>query len=75
MAMVIAGGIYLAAYLPKQAPLPLPIALVTVGVVLFAVAALMLTRLGEFAWDRFFRSAVGRCWRTWSSSGCWSWSW
>ncbi|MFZ0169632.1 MAG: hypothetical protein WAL64_09480 [Candidatus Dormiibacterota bacterium] len=55
MAMVIAGGIYLAAYLPKQAPLPLPIALVTVGVVLFVVAALMLTRLGEFAWERFFQ--------------------
>jgi hypothetical protein len=55
MAMVIAGGIYLAAYLPKQAPLPLPIALVTAGVVLFVVAALMLTRLGEFAWDRFFQ--------------------
>ena len=55
MAMVIAGGIYLAAYLPKQAPLPLPIALVTVGVVLFSVAAVMLTRLGEFAWDRFLQ--------------------
>jgi hypothetical protein len=55
MAMVIAGGIYLAAYLPKQAPLPLPIALVTVGVVLFGLAAVMLSRLGEFAWHRFFQ--------------------
>jgi hypothetical protein len=55
MAMVVAGGIYLAAYLPKQAPLPLPIALVTAGVVLFAVAAVMVTRLSEFAWDRFFQ--------------------
>lgn len=55
MAMVIAGGIYLAAYLPKQAPLPIPIALVTAGAVLFVVAAVMLSRLGEFAWDRFFQ--------------------
>lgn len=55
MAMVIAGGIYLAAYLPKQAPLPLPIALVTAGVLLFVIAAVMLTRLGDFAWDRFFQ--------------------
>jgi hypothetical protein len=55
MAMVITGGIYLAAYLPRQAPMPLPIALVTAGVVLFAVAAVMVTRLGEFAWGRFFQ--------------------
>lgn len=55
MAMVITGGIYLAAYLPKQAPLPVPIALVTIGVVLFVVAAMMLARLGDFAWGRFFQ--------------------
>jgi hypothetical protein len=53
MAMVIAAGIYLAAYLPKQAPLALPIVLVTVGVLLFLLAAMMLTRLREFAWSRF----------------------
>lgn len=53
MATVIGAGIYLAAYLPRQAPLPLPIALVTVGVVLFVVSALMLTRLRDFAWSRF----------------------
>jgi hypothetical protein len=55
MATVIAAGIYLAAYLPKQAPLPLPTALVVVGVLLFLVAAAMLTRLGNFAWSRFLQ--------------------
>jgi hypothetical protein len=55
MALVIAGGIYLAAYLPKQAPLALPTGLVTAGVMLFLVAAAMLTRLREFAWNRFFQ--------------------
>ena len=53
MAAVITAGIYLAAYLPTQAPLPLPTALVAVGVVLFLVSAVMLTRLREFAWFRF----------------------
>jgi hypothetical protein len=58
MAAVITAGIYLAAYLPKQAPLPLPAALVTLGVVLFLVSAAMMTRLREFAWSRFLQ--VGR---------------
>jgi hypothetical protein len=55
MALVIAGGIYLAAYLPHQAPLALPIVLVAAGVVVLLVAISMLLRLPDFAWDRFFQ--------------------
>ncbi|MGB9482433.1 MAG: hypothetical protein WCB86_00860 [Candidatus Dormiibacterota bacterium] len=53
MALVIAGGIYLAAYLPRQAPLPIPIVLISLAGVVLLAAVVMLTRLREFAWDRF----------------------
>lgn len=53
MALVIAGGIFLAAYLPRQAPLPIPIGLISLAAVLLAATVVMLTRLGEFAWNRF----------------------
>ncbi|HUY09825.1 MAG TPA: hypothetical protein VMW80_10345 [Candidatus Dormibacteraeota bacterium] len=53
MALVIAGGIYLAAYLPRQAPLPVPIVLISLAGVVLLAAVVMLTRLRDFAWDRF----------------------
>jgi len=53
MALVIAGGIYLAAYLPHQAPLPIPVVLISLGGVSLLAAAAMLTRLRDFAWTRF----------------------
>jgi hypothetical protein len=55
MACVIAGGIYLAAYIPHQAPVLLPSVLISVGGVLLLLAGSMLLRLGAFAWDRFFQ--------------------
>jgi hypothetical protein len=55
MALVIAGGIFLAAYLPRQAPLPIPIALISLAAVFLLAAVVMLTRLSDFAWDRFFQ--------------------
>ncbi|MGC2191397.1 MAG: hypothetical protein WA751_03575 [Candidatus Dormiibacterota bacterium] len=55
IALVIAGGIFLAAYLPRQAPLPIPVALISLAAVLLLAAVVMLTRIGEFAWDRFFQ--------------------
>jgi hypothetical protein len=55
LALVIAGGIYLAAYLPRQAPLPLPVALISLSAILLLAAVAMLLRLSEFAWDRFFQ--------------------
>jgi hypothetical protein len=53
LALVIIGGIYMAAKFPRRPPLGIPIALLAGSFVLFAVAVVMLTRLRDFAWDRF----------------------
>ncbi|MGH7691166.1 MAG: hypothetical protein ACRENY_08720 [Candidatus Dormibacteria bacterium] len=55
MALVIAGGIYLAAYLPLQAPLLAPVILLAGGGLLLLAAVAMLLRIREFAWDRFWQ--------------------
>ncbi len=58
MIFVVIGGIYLAAHLPRSAPLGLPIALVTVSLLLMFANVVALTRIRGFAWDAFF--LVGR---------------
>lgn len=57
--IAIAGGvIYLAAYLPKHAPLWFAIALLAVAAGLQVTNAVLLSRIPDFAWSRFFQ--VGR---------------
>ena len=58
MAFVAAGAIYLAAYLPKRAPLGVAIACLACAAALLAVNALLLSRVEEFAWWRF-RQVMG----------------
>jgi hypothetical protein len=58
MIAIAAGVIYIAAYLPKHAPLGVPIALLVVAGALQLVNALLLSRIPGFAWYRFFQ--VGR---------------
>ena len=58
MIAIAAGVIYIAAYLPKHAPLGVPIALLVVAGTLQLVNALLLSRIHGFAWYRFFQ--VGR---------------
>jgi hypothetical protein len=58
MIAIAAGVIYTAAYLPKSAPLGVPIALLVVAGALQVVNALLLSRIPDFAWVRFFQ--VGR---------------
>jgi hypothetical protein len=54
--VVIAGGvIYNAAYLPKHAPLGVAVVFLIVAAALQVVNALLLSRLADFAWDRFFQ--------------------
>jgi hypothetical protein len=53
MACVIAGTIYLAAYLPDTPPLAPAVALVAVAALLLAINVFFLLRLRNFAWDRF----------------------
>ena len=55
MAIVLAGGIYLAAYLPRHAPLTPAVVLLAVAGVLLLGNVVQLGRLEEFAWHRFFQ--------------------
>jgi hypothetical protein len=51
---LIAGGVsYLAAYLPKQAPLGPAIGLLIAAGVVLGIGVLLLVRQREFAWGRF----------------------
>ncbi len=53
MALIIAGGIYLASYLPRRASLGPAIGLLVAAVVLLAVSGTMLARTRAFAWSTF----------------------
>lgn len=55
MILVICGGIYLASYLPRAAPLGPAVALLAGGVILLLATVVSLSRLHNFAWDRFFQ--------------------
>lgn len=50
---VIIGGILMASYAPRVAPLKLAAALMVVGWVLLLAAAGMLSRIDQFAWSTF----------------------
>ena len=58
MVLVIVAVIYLASYLPRQAPLGLAVGLLVASAVLFAANLVLLARVRDFAWWRFFQ--VGR---------------
>ena len=55
MAFVAAGVIYLAAYLPKHAPLWFALACLGCAAGLLALNAALLARVPSFAWWRFFQ--------------------
>ena len=57
MVSIAAGVIFTAAYLPKHAPLAVPLTLLGVAAALQVVNWALLSRIGEFAWDRFFQVA------------------
>jgi hypothetical protein len=54
LALIVAGGIYLAAHLPNHVPLAPAIALLTVSVLLLAGNLTLLARVPDFPWSRFF---------------------
>lgn len=54
---VAAGVSYVAAYLPKHAPLGPAIACLVVAVAVLLAAVVLLARQPEFAWRRFFQVA------------------
>jgi hypothetical protein len=58
IAVVVAGGVYLAAYLPRRAPLGPAYALLAVAAGLLLWNVVSVSRLAPFAWRTFF--LVGR---------------
>jgi hypothetical protein len=54
MALVFASGIYLAAYLPRRAPLTPAVALVAAAGAALIAAVILVAGLRHFAWDAFF---------------------
>jgi hypothetical protein len=57
MACVVAGGIYLAAHIPNHVSLAPAVALLCAATGLLLVNVVLLTRLKDFAWHRFFQVA------------------
>jgi hypothetical protein len=53
MALVVVGGVYLAAYLPRRAPLGPAVGLLAAAGALVVVNALLLAGQRSFAWDKF----------------------
>jgi hypothetical protein len=53
LALVVVGGILMAAFAPRVAPLGVAETLLGVAVALLVVAAALLARLGPFAWPTF----------------------
>ncbi|MGA8296047.1 MAG: hypothetical protein WB770_03280 [Acidimicrobiales bacterium] len=58
MAMIVAGGIYIAAHIPRHAPIGLPLGLLIAAGALLVFDVFTVSRLRSFAWDSFF--LVGR---------------
>jgi hypothetical protein len=54
MVLVVTGGIYLAAYLPRRAPLGPAVGLLVAAGALLLWNVVTLSRVREFAWDKFF---------------------
>ena len=52
--LVISGGIYLAAHLPRTAPLAPPAAALAMAALVLLAAAALLARVRAFAWHTFF---------------------
>jgi hypothetical protein len=57
LALIVAGGIYLAAHLPNHVPLAPAIALLVLSALLLAGNLAALARVSDFPWSRFFEVA------------------
>jgi hypothetical protein len=53
LALVVVGGVFMAAYFPTPPPLALPIVLVAISAVLLGSAIVLLVRWRGFAWAAF----------------------
>ena len=50
---VIVGGVLMASYAPRRAPLGAPVALLIAGVLLLATSVFLLMRIADFEWPTF----------------------
>jgi peptidoglycan/LPS O-acetylase OafA/YrhL len=57
LALIVAGGIYLAAHLPQHVPLAPAVALLAISVLLLVGNLVALARVSGFPWGRFFEVA------------------
>jgi hypothetical protein len=57
LALIVAGGIYLSAHLPRHVPLGPAVALLAASALLLAGNLIALSRVEGFAWGRFFEVA------------------
>lgn len=57
LALIVIGGIYLAAHLPQAVPLAPAVALLIASSVLLVANLALLARVPGFAWSRFFQVA------------------
>jgi hypothetical protein len=55
LGLIVVGGIYMSAYLPRHAPLTVPIGLLGAAAVLIVVDLVLLVRIETFAWRVFFK--------------------
>jgi hypothetical protein len=54
LALIVAGGIYLTAHLPQHVPLGPAIGFLALSAAILALNMILLARVKDFAWDRFF---------------------
>ncbi len=54
LTFVVIGGIYIASYGPRRTPLGVPTALLIASGLLVAVNVVMVARIRDLAWDKFF---------------------
>jgi hypothetical protein len=54
LALIVAGGIYLSAHLPRHVPLGPAVALLAASAIVLAVNIFALSRVRDFDWARFF---------------------
>jgi hypothetical protein len=57
LALIVAGGIYLSAHLPRHVPLTPAVILLAASTLLMIGNLASLARVKEFAWERFFQVA------------------
>ena len=55
IALVVVGGIYMAAHLPQVAPLAPALVIVAVAVLLLLINVILLSQLQSFAWRTFYQ--------------------